>query len=152
MALHYGRVDRGIDVNMTPMIDVVFLLIIFFMVVSQVVSSELEVLVLPRPFKSQATEFGGQSKLTVSLSGDGLGGIERRRVGGAVVADDAELRRILMDSGRLARARGEKMPVVLRAERDIHFRYIRRVMSVIAEAQLDFVGIAAEAEPSDGGG
>lgn len=152
MAWQYGRVDRGISVNMTPMIDVVFLLIIFFMVVSQVVSSELEVLGLPRPFKSQATEFRGQSKLTISLIGDGLGGIERRRVGATVVADEAELRRVLMESGRLAKARGDKMPVVLRAERDIHFRHIRRVMSAIAEAQLNFVGIAAEAESSGGGG
>ena len=48
--------QRRIGFNMTPMIDVVFLLIIFFMLVSNFASAENVPMELPKPFKSQAKQ------------------------------------------------------------------------------------------------
>jgi biopolymer transport protein ExbD len=134
--------------NMTPMIDVVFLLIIFFMVVSQVVTSEAELVQLPRPTKSKAGEFRGPRKLTISLVGDGQGGITRRKVGPNVARDDVELASMLVETHRGARERGERLHVVLRADRSIEFRHVREVIGMISDAGLEFVDIAAEAEPA----
>jgi biopolymer transport protein ExbD len=132
--------------NMTPMIDVVFLLIIFFMIVSQVVTSEAELVQLPRPTQSKAGEFRGPRKLTISLVGDGQGGITRRKVGPSIARDEAELASMLMETRRAAREHNERLHVVLRADRSIEFRHVREVISVISDVGLEFVDIAAEAE------
>jgi len=131
---------------MTPMIDVVFLLIIFFMIVSQVVTSEAELVQLPRPTKSQASEFRGPRKLTISLVGDAEGGIARRKVGPSVARDEVELASMLVETRRVARERGERLHVVLRADRSIEFRHVREVIGMISDVGLEFVDIAAEAE------
>jgi biopolymer transport protein ExbD len=146
MALKRKNVGRGIGFNMTPMIDVVFLLIIFFMVVSQVVSSEMELMNLPHPFRSQAVELTSREKLTLSLVGNGAGGISRIKVGGNPVHSDASLLQLLVESGRSAKARRAELQIVLRADKDIQFRHVRRVMGVIAESGLEFLGIGAEIE------
>jgi biopolymer transport protein ExbD len=49
-----------VELNMTPMIDVVFNLIIFFMIVTDMSQKELELLVLPK--SSQAIEDSGDEK------------------------------------------------------------------------------------------
>jgi biopolymer transport protein ExbD len=140
---HY---ERAIGFNMTPMIDVVFLLVIFFMVVSQVVSSEAELLDLPRPHKSQAVPYRGQQKLTVTLVGDGVGGVARRKVGANVARDDQELASLLLETRRAAETRGLRLQVVLRADRDIHFKYVREAMQIIDQAGVAFMDIAAVAQ------
>jgi len=140
------RTGRQVAFNMTPMIDVVFLLIIFFMIVSQVVSSEAELVQLPQPSKSQAGEFRGPRKLTISLVGDGQGGVARRKVGPSLARGQAELASMLMETHRAAQARDERLHVVLRADRSIEFRHVREVISMISDAGLEFVDIAAEAE------
>ncbi len=140
------RTGRQVGFNMTPMIDVVFLLIIFFMIVSQVVTSEAELVQLPRPTKSKAGEFHGPRKLTISLVGDGQGGITRRKVGPSVARDEVELASMLLETCRVAQERGEKLHAVLRADRSIEFRYVREVIRMISDVGLEFVDIAAEAE------
>ena len=49
-----------VELNMTPMIDVVFNLIIFFMIVTDMSQKELELLTLPK--SSQAIEDSGDEK------------------------------------------------------------------------------------------
>ncbi|MDE1037341.1 MAG: biopolymer transporter ExbD [Phycisphaerales bacterium] len=44
-----GKTTSGIHANMTPMIDVTFLLIVFFVVVSQIVDRDTVAMDLPRP-------------------------------------------------------------------------------------------------------
>ena len=53
--------------NMTPMIDVVFLLIIFFMLVSQFSSAENVEVELPEPERSQAIEATVPEKLILNI-------------------------------------------------------------------------------------
>ena len=43
------RADSGLGLNLTPMIDVVFILIIFFMVTSDLMRTDLEYMVCPDP-------------------------------------------------------------------------------------------------------
>ena len=45
-----------VDFNMTPMIDVTFQLIIFFIIAGQMVSEELAALIPPKPYQSLASE------------------------------------------------------------------------------------------------
>ena len=59
------------EFNMTPMIDVTFQLILFFILVGQVASDALAVMILPEPEKSQAHDpevSGGKDKLRIILN------------------------------------------------------------------------------------
>ena len=68
------------EFNMTPMIDVTFQLILFFILVGQVASDALAQMILPEPDKSTARELEEMGKLRIILnigslskSGDDLG-------------------------------------------------------------------------------
>lgn len=62
MRLSRVRRSSGIGMNMTPMIDIVFLLIIFFMTVSQITQS------LDHPIDLPDVGDGGQKLETVSIT------------------------------------------------------------------------------------
>ena len=63
-----GRQGEAIDFNMTPMIDVTFQLIIFFILAGQMASQDLAQMLLHRPYKSQAIP-------TEVLGEEGRGGV-----------------------------------------------------------------------------
>ncbi len=51
------KVDSGVqEFNMTPMIDVTFQLIIFFILAGQMASQDIKALIPPKPYHSQASE------------------------------------------------------------------------------------------------
>jgi biopolymer transport protein ExbD len=56
MRLQKEEFEHETELNMTPMIDIVFLLIIFFMVVSEMASSQLEKVKLPRADMAEQKE------------------------------------------------------------------------------------------------
>lgn len=113
--------------NMTPMIDIVFLLIIFFMTVSQVSEVNRERLKLPEQAGSQDQE---AAVLTVNFLADGtmvVGGIRYRfseLIG--LVAD--ELTRLGDDPRRLT--------VVLRADREVGSGVVNRVVDALAQMDI----------------
>lgn len=136
---------RPVDVNLTPMIDVTFLLIIFFMLVSQITQSETDPIHVPRPTNSKAREMKYPNKLIVTLVHDGEGGVGRYKVGSRLAEDVDVVRAIAEESSRIAEAEGERLDVILRADRDIEYRYVRPALEAIAKAGLDNVNLAAEA-------
>jgi biopolymer transport protein ExbD len=51
------KIDSGVqEFNMTPMIDVTFQLIIFFILAGQMASQDIKALIPPKPFHSEASE------------------------------------------------------------------------------------------------
>jgi len=56
------------EMNMTPMIDVVFQLIIFFMLVNNMISEETVQMIPPDLEKPKAVEIGEMKKLTINLA------------------------------------------------------------------------------------
>jgi biopolymer transport protein ExbD len=51
------KVESGVqEFNMTPMIDVTFQLIIFFILAGQMASQDIQALIPPKPFHSQASD------------------------------------------------------------------------------------------------
>jgi len=117
-------------VDITPLIDVVFLMLIFFMVSTTFnVSSSLK-LDLPTS-KAKAAE---QEKKQVTININKQGQIY---VGDEMVADDALRKRILNAS------KGDtSMRVVLRADADTHHKRIVYVLDVLRELNMGKVGIA----------
>lgn len=77
MKLHRSRKRADVTFNMTPMIDIVFLLIIFFMTVSQITKVNDEQLELP---KQAGVEDLEPETYTVNIRSDGKLMISGRQV------------------------------------------------------------------------
>ena len=129
--------------NMTPMIDVVFLLIIFFMLVGRFISAENVPLQLPKPEKSQAvkTELTDRSVINCLLARPASPATSPvvYSVGPTRVASLDEL------SARLGavKAANPNLQVVIRADRRLPYRAVHAVMEVVAEHRIQVMNLVA---------
>lgn len=122
---HGGTGDLGF--NMTPMIDVVFLLIIFFLVSSHLAKQEAQ-MELPLPAATSGSDpIQQQKRLTLNVLQDGRFLLAGRRLSPA----DLEARL------RSARAsEGDELEVRIRSHRDVAFEYIEPLMLACARAGI----------------
>ncbi len=124
---------RPVGANMTPMIDVVFLLIIFFLVSSHLARQENH-LPLDLPL---ATTHGPldleRIALTISIDAD-----TQVRVGGDVV-DMPTLRSVLAD---LYRREGIAAAVRIRTDRGVQYRYVEPILREAVAAGITDATIA----------
>jgi biopolymer transport protein ExbD len=104
--------------DMTPMIDVTFQLIIFFMLVMDMSSQRFETLRLP---SASAAHVGADPiELVVNLMADG-----RARIQGKSFSDDAL---DALFAGRRPRNASADFPVLIRADRSTPFEAVQKVM------------------------
>lgn len=137
------------QLNIIPLIDVVFQLLVFFMVVSQVVSVEQEEMRLPSPADSQAREKHHADRLIVNLLANTSGRIDRITVNGQVIADLPALVDLLLRQ-KSTFVLG-KTPVILRADKSLHFDQIEPVLKAMSNAGVADVEIATESNTRVGG-
>jgi len=71
MRLHKTKRPRGSGINIAPLIDVVFLLIIFFMTVSQFSRMEAERVILPEAKKGEESGKTRPTRLVISVTKEG---------------------------------------------------------------------------------
>ncbi len=127
-----------VGINMTPMIDVVFLLIIFFLVSSQLAQRENRIQVdLPSAREGQE-EVRDTPRLTITLQEDGriwLGGrlIERNQL-------SERLRAQLENHGQLLELR-------IRCDRRLAYRQVEPVLASAANVGLWNVSFAVLESP-----
>jgi len=125
-----------LDINMTPMIDVTFLLLIFFMTVNQVSQTQREKLALP---KLSGSEDQSQESLVVNVEQNGQIVVQANVVSLAelvgIVA--AELARVNDDPTRLT--------VLLRADRRGTSRTVNEIITALVKLNVNRVRVAVEA-------
>ncbi|MFK7961707.1 MAG: ExbD/TolR family protein [Phycisphaerales bacterium] len=143
-----------VHANLTPMIDVTFLLIVFFVLVSQIVETEhvdmdLPVLIDP------STEPPGEDARAVVNVVPGIGGdVLAYRLGSTrYPADDAG--RAALTAALATRIAGNpQLRLNLRADRDSHYELVRPVLEAVAEATRRVPGAAPRVHlvviPEDG--
>jgi biopolymer transport protein ExbD len=112
------------EVAMTPMIDMVFLLLDFFMIVSSLAQAH-------KKLKLELPE-SAESKVPENLTDRGVVSVD---AAGRVYlgATPVELER-LTEAVRLEISRRPGLRVLVRAERSVAFRDIKRVLKACAEA------------------
>ena len=119
-----GR-SRGVGFNMTPMIDMVFLLNIFFLVSNHIAQRESQ-MELPLPVADSGQEEDTESqRITLNVTADGSLLLAGRSI------DRPELQ------ARLAQARGEHGPdleVRIRAYRHVPYRAVSPLLLACARA------------------
>ncbi len=137
------REGRRMDINLTSMVDIVFLLIIFFMLVSSYISAENIEVDLPQPDNSvaAAAELPERIVLNCQRTPGGTTGV-RYWVGPVLVEDLAQLELRLAAIGRDNPA----TEIVLRADRHVPYGRIRDAMEAIARSGLKTMNIAAGME------
>lgn len=127
-----------IEVNMTPIIDIVFLLIIFFMLVCQfIVAENFEVQVPDRITSAQGDPSDPQTTVTVTVMLDDAG-----RTGYAVGSEivrtqDTELLTELMTQevdNQLRALTPEQRLVTLRIDRDIPFSQAKYALAAVSNS------------------
>jgi len=123
-----GQASSAIHANMTPMIDVIFLLIVFFVAVSQIVDRDAVLLELPVINNSAASDIGNDEKVIVNLIGNVDGQVSEIQVGRHhVFIDDVEtLNRIVS-----TRLNGGASEIHIRAERTVAYQYVYEVFESI---------------------
>ena len=137
--MNFRHVRRPeIAINLTPLIDVVFLLLIFFMVSSSF--SELKQLVVDLP-EAEGSPVFGESMLVLSIDIDGNMTLE-----GQPVPNDA---------AGLLRAMTEKLqgntavPVTLSADALTRHQYVVTAMDVATRLGLERLTIAVDSNSDD---
>lgn len=130
---------RSVGANMTPMIDVVFLLIIFFLVSSHLARQENR-LPLDLPLAStHAPTDPEAAPLTISIDRDA-----NWLVAGSVV-DAASLRVILSE---LRSKMGRDAAIRIRTDGAVQYRYVEPVLREAALAGVTDAAIAVREESS----
>jgi biopolymer transport protein ExbD len=130
------QVEFELKMNMTPMIDVVFNLIIFFMIVTDLTQQELEDLVLPKADMCQKDENPEEKRMIININRGGEYVVRRKNRG---IVDDCinEIRRHL--AVQVAgfptdpKDGASEQPILIRADSETEFKYIQKVMQICGE-------------------
>lgn len=135
MRLSKRRRSTFTGMNMTPMIDIVFLLIIFFMTVSQVSKINRENIELP---KLQGAEDQKPTVLTINVTRQG-----RIVVGGNTLSAPGLAAMIVNQLDQIGND-PTRLTVVLRADERGDCRVVNQIVTALAKLQVNRVRLAVE--------
>jgi biopolymer transport protein ExbD len=147
MAVRQHRVSRRrrVGINMTPMIDVVFLLIVFFMLVSNFASAENVPMELPNPTKSEARQVKLRDRVIINcqLVETDLGPETSYRVGPNPPESLEQISARLAQAKQAAEERDRDMIVVIRADRRLPFSDVKRAMQIVSRNKIEQLRLVA---------
>jgi biopolymer transport protein ExbD len=124
-----------LEVNMTPMIDVTFLLLIFFMTVIQVSNVNKEHLELP-PLAGSQDQSEGSLTINIDAAGQIVVSANPVNLGELASLVAAEVAKVAGDTSRLT--------VVLRADQRGSCRALNDVVALLVKLDVHRVRIAVE--------
>lgn len=148
-----GKVGGGsggpmADINVTPLIDVVLVLLVVFMVITPMLESGKNV---DLPVSTQATTVKDTGQhVVVSITGDGSWWVQSRLVTeDDIVAAVNEERTIRMDAERARLDEGQfpkDPPILVKADRTLTYRQVRELLDVLARSEITHVRVATAKE------
>jgi biopolymer transport protein ExbD/biopolymer transport protein TolR len=119
------------DINMTPLIDVMLVLLVIFMIAAPLMTSSLK---MELPKVAAATSNDGGATLALGITADG-----RFHVGDAVVSHDELVRTLKQAAGR------QPQPdVLLRADQSVPYGRVAELIGLVQDAGLTRVGFIAQ--------
>lgn len=132
MSLLHARGHARIDANLTPLIDLAFLLIVFFVLIARMSGEQLPPVALPEPHHAALSPIKLGQRIAVNVISDG--GRTLLSLGGQRFAADAAGESAL--AGALAQriARDWTLPVDVRADRTLRYEEVQPVLRAIARA------------------
>ena len=129
MRRHYGQEENDDDINMTPMLDIVFIMLIFFIVTASFVKESGIDVQRPSAVTSESKE---QASIVVAISESGEIWIDKRAV---------DVRSVRANIERL-RAENPQGSVVIQADKNSTNGLLVQVMDAARQAGVENVSIA----------
>jgi biopolymer transport protein ExbD len=140
MRLRKRKHEYGCEINIAPLIDVVFLLIIFFLTVSHITQLQVEPLSLPEAEEGQKPNEQELSRIIINVHKDGqilaLGKIQNTEL----------LQQMLLDE--IGRSGRDKMSILLRGDRETRWARISEIMQVCTANGIRRISVAVT-EPGE---
>lgn len=128
-----GRKGLKADINVTPMVDVVLVLLIIFMVITPMLQRGKNVQ-LPKALKVDEDKKGGADPVVISVTPD------RRLYLESDAVDEARLEELLR--GKLTANPGLRL--LLKGDQSLVFEDVRRVMALARRAGAKSVALGVE--------
>jgi len=128
--------------DLTPMVDVVFLLIVFFILVSQLTRTERTPIALPALAADLLSDAPTRERLVIHVEPEAL------RVGAARFPQGPDARRDLAATIRRALAASPGAAVVIRAPRNAPYRAVAPALAAAEDAQAPDVRLIARELPN----
>ncbi len=142
---------------MTPLIDVTFLLIIFFMLVNDIIAEQDVQLLLPQLDNPQVVKLDQPDRLVINVIPDHHTSISQRlglanplRVSGNAQWIQIGLQRFAVNQPEAltdfliqAKAATPGLQIVLRADAAVKYQFVEPVMQAIADARIKHVLVTA---------
>ncbi len=128
--------DDELQVDMSPMIDMVFLLLIFFIVASTVVVVKQDPNVEPPVANKSVKAKDGHGRIVINVREDGTFRAENTKItfDDAKAIEDYVKEKKLIEDGK-----GHKPIIHLRGDQGVSFKYVRTVIRAAANAGVDNV-------------
>ena len=136
----FGRLERSptsqpmSDINMTPLIDVMLVLLVIFMIAAPLMTSSLK---MDLPKVAAAKNDDGGAAIALGITPDG-----KIHVGEAVVSHD-DLVRTLKQTA----ARQPQPDVLLSADKSVPYGRVAELIGLVQDAGLTHIGFIAEPAP-----
>ena len=159
MKLMKTNSDQPIEMDMTPMIDVVFQLIIFFVLITDMSQSDLEELKLP--VAKNAVQDKPDPKVVrpvLNILPDGTMITKRKELYDPEKDEMTEIERYLSDQARMMPKKKDPdvgvdlpdNPLLIRADKNTEFKYIQKIMEVCGKKGIQIwkLQLAAAEDPA----
>ncbi|MCK9687683.1 ExbD/TolR family protein [Scleromatobacter humisilvae] len=136
----FGRLERSptsqpmSDINMTPLIDVMLVLLVIFMIAAPLMTSSLK---MDLPKVAAARSNDGGAALALAITPDG-----KVHVGDAVVTHD-----VLVSTLRQTAARQPQPDVLLSADKSVPYGRVAELIGLVQDAGLTHIGFTAQPAP-----
>lgn len=139
----YRRVPGGMSINLTPMVDVIFILTIFFMLVSRFSSAEQVSMELPKPDHSRATVAHLPVRVVINCRLARPSDPSSSPVLYSVGPNRPEPLELISERLGTMKQATPGLQVVVRADRRIRYADVRAVMRAIAEHDIEMLNVVA---------
>lgn len=143
------------EMNMTPLIDVTFLIIIFFMLVNNIIAEESVEMIVPQLQQPKTRALGKVDRITVNVMPQAFVRKERddrspldhpgEAIGVKIGIAQYNINDLEGIAAALERAKrqNEKIEIVLRADSALFYASVAPIMEAIAQAKINQVNLVA---------
>ncbi len=138
--------SSGISFNAVPMVDVIFMLTIFFMLVSRFSSAEQIPMELPKPEHSKASLAKIPERVIINCRVNNLLSKEFVQAVYSIGPNQPESLDVIARRLAAMRHQSPNLKVIVRADRRLPYAEVREVMRMLANNNIDMLNVVAHVD------